>query len=179
MPADTCGYAVAPGFGRGTAKPCQRCPLLRDDGRGSVGILVAGEQNLVVAPSPRLPGIDRERAAHSVAFRGGGVEQDRPGGVFRYNVEVGTVVRRSLFALYTPDRKCQCEQQSESALNNFFHITRRQFRRATDRAGPPRESRPTGASKTHPPYHLSRRAAASGADTGTGGGRRSGLQRPR
>ena len=48
---------------------------------------------------------------------------DRPGGVFRYNVEVGTVVRRSLFALYTPDRKCQCEQQSESALNNFFHIT--------------------------------------------------------
>lgn len=168
-----CHGAVAPGCGRGTAKPCQRCPLLRDDGRSLVGILVAGEQNLVVTPSPRLNGPNRETAAHGVAFRGGGVEQDRPGGVFRYNIEVGKVVCRSLFALYTPDWKCQCEQQSESAPNNFFHITRRQFRRVNGRAGPPRESRPTGASKTHPSYHQSRRAAASGADTGTGGDRRS------
>ena len=110
MPADACGHAVAPGFGRGTAKPCQRCPLFRDDGRGSVGILVAGEQNLVVAPSPRLPGFDREAAVHGVAFRGGGVEQDRPGGIAWGNVEGGMVVRLNLFTPSAPYRNYQRKQ---------------------------------------------------------------------
>lgn len=110
MPADACGFAIAPGSAIGTPNPCQECPLLRDDGRGSVGILVAGEHNLVVAPSPRPSDLDREAAVHGVAFRGGGVEQDRTGGITWGNVEGGMVVRLNLFTPSAPYRNCQRKQ---------------------------------------------------------------------
>ncbi|GAB0486954.1 hypothetical protein KML24009_05600 [Alistipes putredinis] len=47
---------------------------------------------------------------YGVAFRGGGVEQDRPGGIAWGNVEGGMVVRLNLFTLSAPYRNYQRKQ---------------------------------------------------------------------